>query len=84
MKSAVWMTRYWVSSWLLSAALWTCPGPNYAAELKRRVYKLKAEAIRQGLERAYPLKSETPTVAGQVGTYTGADGKPHPIINLKG
>lgn len=41
----IFMLRYCVSSWLMSAALRTCPGPRYAAELRRRVHGLRDEVI---------------------------------------
>ena len=43
----MWMVRYWASYWLLSATLAVMPDTAYRAELRRRIYDLKAEAARQ-------------------------------------
>ena len=46
-----WMVRYCLSSWLMSAALRICPGPRYAAELRRRVHGMRDEVIVDVLTR---------------------------------
>lgn len=41
----IWMLRYHLSSWLLTAAMAIMPSPRYRAELQRRVYSLRNEVI---------------------------------------
>lgn len=43
----MWLVRYWLSYWLLAAALAVMPDTAYRSELRRRVYDLKAEATRR-------------------------------------
>ena len=44
-EQAIWIVRYWVSRWLMSAALAALPSDRYGAEVKRRIYGLRDEAI---------------------------------------
>ena len=41
----IWMIRYWLSSFLMSAALRVMPAPLYREELRRRVHGFRDEVI---------------------------------------
>lgn len=43
--SPVFMIRYWLSSWLISAALFIMPSRRYSDELRRRVYQFRNEVM---------------------------------------
>ncbi len=39
------LIRYWLSSWLMSACLWVMPRGAYRDELRRRIYGLRNEVM---------------------------------------
>lgn len=45
LERPIWMLRYHLSSWLMSAAMAIIPSPRYRAELRRRVYAYRDEVI---------------------------------------
>lgn len=45
----IWMLRYHLSSWMLTAAMAVMPSPRYRAELRRRVYAYRNEVIAEVL-----------------------------------
>lgn len=45
----IWMLRYHLSSWMLTAAMAVMPSPRYRAELRRRVYGYRDEVITEVL-----------------------------------
>lgn len=40
----MWLSRYWLSRWLMSASLAVMPRGPYRDELRRRIYALRDEA----------------------------------------
>lgn len=54
-----WMLRYYLSSWLMTAAMAVMPSQRYRRELRRRVYAYRNEVIAEVLaQRALDAKKQ--------------------------